>query len=101
MPDLARGEPVADAVRWDEYSSARLRLRVSAPAPDTLILAEVAYPGWVATVNGEPVPIGRAATIGPAAIFRSIAVPAGTSSVELRYRPFARVPLPIPEALGG
>jgi hypothetical protein len=91
MPDLARGAPVADAVRWDEYSSGRLRLRVSAPAPDTLILAEVAYPGWVATVNGQSVPIGRAATIGPAEIFRSIPVPAGTSVVELRYRPFARL----------
>lgn len=101
MPALARGEGVAEAVRWDEYSSARLRLRVSAPAPDTLILSEIAYPGWVATVNGAPVAIGRTATIGPAAIFRSIPIPAGTSTVELRYRPFARVPLPIPEALGG
>jgi hypothetical protein len=100
MPDLARGAAVADTVQWDEYANGRLRLRITAPTEDKLILAEVAYPGWVATVNGQPVAIERAATIGPAAIFRSIPVPAGTSSVELRYRPFARVPL-LPAALGG
>jgi hypothetical protein len=89
------------AIRWDEYSNHRLRLRVTAPRADALILSEMDYPGWVATVDGMPVGIERSAVVGDAAIFRKVPIPAGTSTVELRYRPFKRFPLPVPEAFGG
>ncbi|MCB0105699.1 MAG: YfhO family protein [Caldilineaceae bacterium] len=46
------------------------------------MLSEIWYPGWRATVNGEPVPILR--TNGA---LRGIAVPAGTSQVEMEFSP--------------
>jgi hypothetical protein len=100
-PDSRSSSAASSAIAWEEYSNHRLRLRVTATAADALILSEMAYPGWVATVDGSPVGIERAAIVGDAAIFRKVAIPAGTSTVELRYRPFKDLPLPVPEALGG
>jgi hypothetical protein len=100
-PESSSSAAAPSAIAWEEYSSHRLRLRVTATAADALILSELAYPGWVATVDGSPVGIERAAIVGDAAIFRKVEVPAGTSTVELRYRPFKDLPLPVPEAIGG
>jgi hypothetical protein len=57
-------------------------VRVSAPARGFLYLADQYFPGRRATVNGAPVPILRANYV-----FRAVEVPAGTSTVEFRYRP--------------
>ena len=57
-------------------------VRVSAPARGFLHLADQYFPGWRATVNGAPAPILRANYA-----FRAVEVPAGTSTVEFRYRP--------------
>jgi len=100
-PGSAAGGAGKTAIQWEEYSNHRLRLRVTAPRADALILSETVYPGWVATVDGIPVHIERSAVVGDAAIFRKVPIPAGTSTVEFRYRPFRRFPLPVPEAVGG
>ena len=55
---------------------------MSAPARGFLYLADQYFPGWRATVNGAPAPILRANYA-----FRAVEVPAGTSTVEFRYRP--------------
>ena len=47
-----------------------------------LVLPVPTYPGWTATVDGEPAPLVTAD-----AAFASVLVPAGTSEVELRFSP--------------
>jgi hypothetical protein len=59
-----------------------LVLRVAAPAPGFLLLADQHFPGWTATVNGASAPILRANYV-----FRAVEVPAGESVVTFDYRP--------------
>lgn len=63
-----------------------IAIEVEASAPGFVVLADTHYPGWEATVNGDPVPILRANYM-----FRLVEVPAGTSRVAFRYRPFSVV----------
>ena len=88
----ARPEPVdagrppgtaeSSAVAWDEQGPNGARLTVSSAAPGWLVVLESWDPGWRATVDGEPAAVERADFA-----FQAIRVPAGTSTVELRYRP--------------
>ena len=59
----------------------RRSLRVESPARNTLKLRTFAYPGWRATVEGQPVPL-RAA--GPLSQIE-VELPSGVSQVELRF----------------
>ena len=52
------------------------------PAPGYLLLLDTYFPGWSATVNGEPAPILRADYN-----FRAVSLPAGRSTVCFSYRP--------------
>lgn len=68
------------AVRILEYSPERVRL--TATGPGYLVLTDAFYPGWSATVDGEPVPILRADIM-----FRAILLPEGEHAIEFRYQP--------------
>jgi hypothetical protein len=55
---------------------------VDTPRPGLLVLTDVYFPGWVATVDGHD------ATIHPANLaFRGIVVPAGHHTVVMSYKP--------------
>jgi hypothetical protein len=87
-------EPPASGFRGDTAATApgttdfllddpeHLVIAVDAPARGFLVVADQYFPGWGATVNGASTPIMR----GNYA-FRIIEVPAGKSTVEMRYRP--------------
>jgi len=47
-----------------------------------LVFSDVYYPGWRATLDGQPVPIRRADYL-----FRAVEVPAGRSQIVLTYSP--------------
>ena len=47
-----------------------------------MILRDAFYPGWTASVDGEPAPIHRANVI-----FRALQVPAGQSRVVFAFEP--------------
>jgi hypothetical protein len=47
-----------------------------------LVLADLAYPGWGATLDGRDVPV-----LTVDGLFRGVVVPAGQHVVEFRYRP--------------
>lgn len=60
------------------------RILVSAQGPGQLVLSEVDYPGWIATVNGDKSEILRAD-----GILRSVELKPGENRVEFVYRPTA------------
>jgi hypothetical protein len=71
-----------EAVVWDELSPDRARLRVGTPRPAVLVLADLHWPGWRVTVDGEERPLLRANYL-----FRAVAVEPGQHTVEFRYAP--------------
>lgn len=57
---------------------------VSTDAPALLILSEIYYTGWQATVDGQPASLLRADYV-----LRAVPVPAGEHTVELTFRPLS------------
>lgn len=65
------------------YSATRVVIQVSGnTAPNYLILADSWYPGWQATVNGQPAPVYRANVL-----FRAVYVPGGDSEIVFTFVP--------------
>jgi hypothetical protein len=60
----------------------RVALTVDAPADGFVVLADTFYPGWQATVDGQPTPIWPANLA-----LRAVAVEAGRHEVIFEYRP--------------
>jgi hypothetical protein len=60
----------------------RIVVEVEADSPGLVVLSDSWYPGWVARVNDDVVPILRADLV-----FRAVAVPKGGSRVEFDFRP--------------
>lgn len=59
-------------------------LAVRQSTPGYLVALKTYYPGWYATVNGQPTPLIRSDVA-----FMSVPVPAGDSAVELTYDPIS------------
>jgi hypothetical protein len=72
--------------RVAEYEPNRIVVETDATAASVLVVSEIFYPGWEATVDG-----GRARIDLADYLLRAVAVPAGRHRVEMRYRaPAAR-----------
>ena len=78
----ATGEPppAAEAIAWERSSAEEIRLRVRAPRPAVLVLADLDWPGWRVAVDGEERPILRADYL-----FRAVAVAPGEHTVIFHY----------------
>jgi hypothetical protein len=81
-PDGAGGRFVVASLAEDEPE--RVVAEVSADAGGILVLTDLAYPGWTASVDGLPAPLLTAD-----GFFRAVAVPAGSHRVAFRYRPLS------------
>ncbi len=69
-------------IRWQERQPERLTLETSTEQPCILVVSELHYPGWQATVDSASVPILKAY-----GVLRAIVLPAGSHVIELTYRP--------------
>jgi hypothetical protein len=70
------------SVTLGAWGATTQRLTATTAVPRVLLTSEMYFPGWEATIDGQPVPILRANYI-----FRAVVVPAGTHQIEFRYRP--------------
>lgn len=82
---LPVSRPPADqppALGFTRYEANELALQVSTATPAYLLLSEVYYPGWRATLDGQEAEIWRADYL-----FRAIYVPSGAHEVRLWFSP--------------
>jgi hypothetical protein len=80
--DRVAGTNTDGSVRILSYEPDDVIIDASLPRAGYLLLLDTYFPGWSATVNGEPSPIYRADYN-----FRAVALPAGKSTVWFSYRP--------------
>ncbi|MBN1889751.1 MAG: YfhO family protein [Thermoflexales bacterium] len=66
------------------YQPERVVVDVEASGPGWLVLTDSYYPGWRASLDGQPVSISRADLL-----FRAVPVPAGAHRVEFIYDPLS------------
>lgn len=71
----------ADQARVTQYTPNRLDLTVSNAAPGWLVLSEVWYPGWTATLDGAAVPVVQADYL-----LRAVQIGPGTHTVVMEFR---------------
>ena len=82
--DLASLEPPAEpgGATVRHYSNDAMTVDVQAPEAGYLVLSEIWYPGWQATVDGAPAVVEQVN-----GTFRAVPVPAGSSTVALHFQP--------------
>lgn len=80
------GPPVAaqGTVRISDYQRNAVTIEVETDRSGVVVLHDIYYPGWEATVDGEPRPILRANLL-----FRGVEVEAGRHRIEFRFRPLS------------
>jgi hypothetical protein len=71
-----------DQTRFISYEADRMAVEVDTDNAGLMVMSEMYYPGWRATVNGNPTVILRVD-----GGLRGIVVPRGQSRIELKYTP--------------
>ncbi len=79
LSGVEAGERLARIV-GQRFSAERIELEVEAPTATMLVVAQAYYPGWRATIDGQPVRVLRANHA-----FQALALPAGARRVTLVY----------------
>ena len=80
-PEMSQPDDASDdRASITEYAANRIELETATGAPGLLVLSEVYYPAWKAYVDGQPAPVYLADHL-----LRSVPVPEGEHTVELRY----------------
>ncbi len=79
-PSNSEHKNLSDTIVLKEYSENALRIAVSASQPSILLVNDLYYPAWRATVDGKDTKIRRA--FGS---LRAVPIVAGIHTVEMRY----------------
>ncbi len=85
---LGEGMPVSEslvgetAVSIISYEPEQVAIQVESQQEALLLLTDAYYPGWVATINNEPLPIYQVDVL-----FRAIIIPVGQYTVTLSFSP--------------
>ena len=75
-------DPAPEHIAVSASAATYLRLDADLSAPGLLVVSEVNYPGWNASVNGASAPV-----VEVNGLLRGVALSAGASRVEFAYRP--------------
>lgn len=75
-------EDSVSSIRLTSYEPNRLVYETSSPKDGVVVFSEIYYPGWQATIDGQPAKIARADYI-----LRAMNVPAGKHVIEMRFDP--------------
>jgi uncharacterized membrane protein YfhO len=70
------------SVKITSYAPNELRYDVNSKNGGVVVFSEVYYPGWTATVDGQPVEVGRVNYV-----LRAINIKGGNHKVVLEFRP--------------
>ncbi len=79
-PPPLQAPATEDQVQVTRYEPDRIVVETASDTAGLLVLSEIAYPAWRATVDGQDTPILVADTA-----LRAVAVPAGAHRIELRF----------------
>ena len=80
LPALPGGVPLDAKAEVTEYRNNRLRIDTSASTATVLVVSEIFYPGWKATIDGNPATI-----MSTDYLLRGVALPAGKHVMQMRY----------------
>jgi hypothetical protein len=83
LPPCPQGAGPQSA-RIVEYRMNFVAIEVQAACPALLVLSDNAFPGWEASVDGQPEPLLR-----PWHALRGVKLSSGSHRVEMRYRPLS------------
>lgn len=72
----------ARSVTLTAYEPNALTYKVNSKAGGLVVLSEIYYPGWTATLDGRDIAIGRADYV-----LRAVRVPAGSHTLSLKFDP--------------
>lgn len=72
----------AATVRLDSYEPNELKYSVSSSTGGLLVFSEIYYPGWTATVDGQPAELGRVNYV-----LRAMHIDGGNHEVVLTFKP--------------
>lgn len=72
----------ASTIKLVSYAPNHLIYETLSPKDGVVVFSEIYYPGWQATIDGQPADIARANYI-----LRAMNVPAGTHTIEMRFDP--------------
>lgn len=64
------------------YAAARVSIAATTTRPSLLVLSDLSYPGWHASVDGRPAPLERVDLL-----LRGVPLPPGRHRVEMSYAP--------------
>jgi hypothetical protein len=86
LAGLKLGSPGArpGSVRLVSYAPTQVEVEADSPGGGWVVLNDVWYPWWRATVDGAPAPILKANVL-----FRAVAVPPGKHRVSFTFHPFS------------
>jgi hypothetical protein len=78
----AQTQDSVSVVTIDSYEPNQLKYTVESSKGGVVVFSEVYYPGWTATIDGQPAELGRVDYV-----LRALQVPAGKHQVELSFFP--------------
>ncbi len=86
IPGTAENQPegrrAGETVRVTRYTPNAVDISVKAEAPGWVVLTDAWFPGWRATVDGQP-----AAVVPADYAFRAVKVEAGEHTISMQFRP--------------